>query len=260
MHLEVESANSHKGQNMKIKLIAISILMTALLFACQNREHEPKQQNQTTRPAQQESTANEIQQPKIQTGVVQEVIQATGYTYLKVKDNDAEVWVAIRKAQIQPGETISYANPLPMTNFTSRDLQRTFDIIYFISAYNKGDASSPATAAGQMKPAIEKKEISVEPAQGGISIGELFSNKDTYADKTVIIKGQVTKFGAAIMKRNWVHLQDGTEGDGKNDLTITTQDAVAVGDVVTFEGKITLDKDFGAGYKYEVVMEEAKKK
>ena len=111
-----------------------------------------------------------------------------------------------------------------------------------------------------MKPTIDKKEISIAPAEGGISIGELFSNKDSYAGKTVIIKGQVTKFSASIMKRNWVHLQDGTSGDGEHDLTITTQDVVAVGDVVTFEGTITLDKDFGAGYKYAVIMEEAKKK
>ncbi len=264
---------------MKIKLIAISILMATLLFACQKKEREPKQQSQPAQPLQQKSiaaepqqqsqlaqplqqksTAAKPQQPEIHTVVVQEVIQATSYTYLKVKDNDAEVWVAIRKAQIQPGETISYANPMEMRNFTSKELQRTFDKIYFIGAFKKGDASSPATAAGQTKPATDKKEISIEPAQGGISIGELFSNKDTYADKIVIIKGQVTKFSASIMRRNWVHLQDGTEADGKGDLTITTQDEAAVGDVVTFEGKITLDKDFGAGYKYEVIMEEAKKK
>ena len=244
---------------MKIKLIAISILMTALLFSCQKKEHEAKQ-IQPIRPAQQESTAGKPQQPEIHTVVVQEVIQVAGYTYLKVKDNDAEVWVAIRKAQIQPGETISYANPMEMRDFTSKELQRTFDKIYFIGAYRKGDASTPAATSPRTKPAIDKKEISIAPAEGGISIGELFSNKDTYADKTVVIKGQVTKFSASIMKRNWVHLQDGTSGDGKHDLTITTQDKTAVGDVVTFEGKITLNKDFGAGYKYEVIMEEAKKK
>ena len=245
---------------MKIKLIAISILMSTLLLACQKKADEPKQQSQPAQPAQQKSPALVPQQPEIHTVVVQEVIQATAYTYLKVKENDADAWVAIKKAQIEPGETISYANPLEMRDFTSKDLQRTFDRIYFVGAYNKGGASSPATAAPGMKPTIDKKEISVEAAQGGITIGELFSNKDNYAGKTVIIKGQVTKFSAAIMSKNWVHLQDGTESDGKNDLTITTQDTVVVGDVVTFEGKITLNKDFGAGYKYDVIMEEAKKK
>ena len=108
-----------------------------------------------------------------------------------------------------------------------------------------------------MKPTLEKQEISVEPAVGGITIGQLFSDKDSYADKTVAIKGQVTKVNRAILEKNWVHIQDGTSASDKFDLTITTLENVNVGDVVTFEGKITLNKDFGAGYKYDVIMEEA---
>ena len=62
------------------------------------------------------------------------------------------------------------------------------------------------------------------------------------------------------MGRNWVHLQDGT-GDADNyDLTVTTNDDASVGDVATFEGTIALKKDFGSGYFYEVIMEQAKKK
>jgi hypothetical protein len=62
------------------------------------------------------------------------------------------------------------------------------------------------------------------------------------------------------MDRNWVHLQDGTSDSGSFDLTVTTEEEVNVGDVLTFEGKIKLDKDFGAGYSYEVIMEQAKLK
>jgi hypothetical protein len=60
------------------------------------------------------------------------------------------------------------------------------------------------------------------------------------------------------MGKNWVHIQDGTEYQGGFDLTITTDGQVAVGETVTFEGKIVLDKDFGYGYSYPVLMEEAK--
>ena len=73
------------------------------------------------------------------------------------------------------------------------------------------------------------------------------------------IKGQVTKFSPNIMGKNWVHIQDGTNDSGNYDLTVTTNDVVKVGDVVTFEGTIVLKKDFGAGYFYEVIMEDAKK-
>jgi hypothetical protein len=62
------------------------------------------------------------------------------------------------------------------------------------------------------------------------------------------------------MNKNWVHLQDGTR-DGDNwDLAITTQDIVKTGDIVVFEGVVALNKDFGAGYVYDVILEDAKLK
>jgi hypothetical protein len=60
------------------------------------------------------------------------------------------------------------------------------------------------------------------------------------------------------MKKNWIHLQDGTDFSGKFDLAVTTDSEVKVGDNITVEGVITLDKDFGFGYFYEVLMEDAK--
>ena len=91
-------------------------------------------------------------------------------------------------------------------------------------------------------------------------IGNLFENRKSYSGKVVRIKGKVVKFSKNIMNKNWVHLQDGTGGAGTNDLLVTTQEIVAIGDVVEFEGTITLNKDFGAGYKYEVLMEKGIKK
>ena len=60
------------------------------------------------------------------------------------------------------------------------------------------------------------------------------------------------------MNRNWIHLQDGTESDGKFDLTITTDQAIVTGDIIIVEGKIAVDKDYGFGYKYDLIMEDAK--
>jgi hypothetical protein len=197
----------------------------------------------------------------LHTAVVQEVIQATSYTYLKVKEADNEFWIAVTKRQIETGETISFADALEMSNFPSKDLQRTFEKIYFVNRVITGGSSEPQQSMSmphQTRPEPEKKEISIEPAEGGITIGELFANRDSYADKTVLVKGQVTKVNRAIMERNWVHLQDGTSDSGKYDLTITTNEEVNVGDIVTFEGKIALNKDFGAGYSYEVIMEQAR--
>jgi hypothetical protein len=242
---------------MKLTLTAIAILTMLVLFSCRQKEEEPQQQ------AQQQQQAGEV--VGVHKAVVQEVLQATAYTYLNVKENDTSFWIAVTKREIQPGATISFAEGLEMNNFQSKDLQRTFEKLYFIDQV-AGDAPSASAAqpsmdtAHRMKPAIEKQAISIEPVQGGISIGELFAHRDSYAAKAVLIRGKVTKINRAIMGRNWVHLQDGT-GDADNyDLTVTTNDDAAVGDVAIFEGTITLNKDFGAGYSYEVIMEEAKKK
>ena len=67
--------------------------------------------------------------------------------------------------------------------------------------------------------------------------------------------GKCVKVNPMIMGRNWIHLQDGS-GDNL-DLTITTTENIPVGHVITLEGTIALNKDFGAGYKYDIIMEEA---
>jgi hypothetical protein len=98
----------------------------------------------------------------------------------------------------------------------------------------------------------------VDALEDGISIADLYSDKKKYDGKTVRIRGAVTKFNPDIMQTNWLHIQDGTDYEGMYDLTITTDQALETGLIVTVEGKITLDKDFGYGYFYEVLMEDAK--
>ena len=67
------------------------------------------------------------------------------------------------------------------------------------------------------------------------------------------------KWNAGIMGKNWLHLRDGSGAAGKdNDITITTSDEAAVGDVVLVKGTVRVDKDFGAGYAYPVIIEDAK--
>jgi hypothetical protein len=243
---------------MKLTFTAISLLLALVSLSCRQKEQEQQQEQQAG--PQQNIHMQQDAAAEMHTAVVQEVIQATSYTYLKVKEADNEFWIAVTKRQIEPGATISFADALEMTDFQSKDLQRTFDKIYFVSRI-VGDGLSESQQSMsmplRMKPELEKKEISIEPAQGGVTIGELFANRNSYGDKTVLVKGQVTKVNRAIMDRNWVHLQDGTSDSGSFDLTVTTNDDVKVGDVVTFEGKIALNKDFGAGYTYEVIMEQA---
>jgi CRISPR/Cas system CMR subunit Cmr6 (Cas7 group RAMP superfamily) len=104
----------------------------------------------------------------------------------------------------------------------------------------------------------EKIDVNIEPCEGCITVSNLLANKKSFSGKLIKIRGKVTKFNPAIMEKNWVHIQDGSEYRKAFDLTVTTDIFVSVGDTITFEGKIALDKDFGYGYVYDVLMEDGK--
>ena len=94
-----------------------------------------------------------------------------------------------------------------------------------------------------------------------VSLTDLFSDQEKYRNTTIKVIGKVVKINPNILGKNWIHIQDGSKNkDGEpHDLTITTQDLFEVDEEVIIEGKIILDKDFGAGYFYDVIMEEGKK-
>jgi len=194
--------------------------------------------------------------------IVKEVLQANAYTYLRVTENDQEVWMAVSKMDTEVGAELFYNEAYPMKDFKSKDLDRFFETILFvqeisdkpIAAKAQMEASDPHQQ-GMQKPIANKADIQIDPIAGGISIAELYKNRTDYEGKKVIIRGKAVKVNNGIMGQNWVHLQDGTADNGNFDLTITTLEEVNVGDVVTFEGTVVLNKDFGAGYSYELIIE-----
>lgn len=125
---------------------------------------------------------------------------------------------------------------------------------------SKKQVMNQSTTTTDKKSAVEviKKDVKIEPCNDCTTISKLLSDKQSFSRKIVRVKGVVTKFNPQIMNKNWIHIQDGTEFQGGFDLTITTDKSVSMGDTVTFEGKITLDKDFGYGYFYPVLMEDGK--
>jgi len=175
-------------------------------------------------------------------------------------------WVAISKQDVNKGDVYYYDSALEMTNFHSKEIDRTFDVIYFVNQISKTPIGSAAPAAGAMggasmpahsgKVAASDEEIEISKAEGELTIADIYKNRTDYASKEFEIRGVVVKVNQQVMGKNWVHLQDGTVNSGNFDLTITTQANVKVGDEVTFKGKLTLNKDFGAGYSYDVIMED----
>ncbi len=194
--------------------------------------------------------------------VITEVKQTSNYTYLEVKENDQKFWIAIVSSDVKPGDSLYYSKAMEMTNFKSKELGRTFASIFFVEdATNKliPASTQPQQPMTSQKVAIKRwSEVSVVTPAGGITISDLYSNPGNYAGKTVTIRGVVVRFNSQIMNKNWVHIQDGTDFSEKFDLTVTTLDSLVVGKQATFKGTISLGKDFGSGYYYDVMMEDAK--
>lgn len=235
-----------------MKNLSIILLILSLFVGC-NRS--PK--SNTSAPEQKSASVAE----GYHTVVASEVIQSSGYTYIKLKEGDREYWAAVTRMEAEAGKTYYYKDGMEMTNFKSKELNRVFDSIWFIMEFS----DQPIQPKGQEKlttsgrQMLEKaNDVKVEPISGSITIAQLFSERAKYAGKSVKIRAKVVKFSPEIMQKNWLHLQDGTDAGGQFDLTVTTMEVFQPGDIVTLEGVIALEKDFGYGYKYDVLMEEAK--
>lgn len=191
-----------------------------------------------------------------------EVIQGGSYTYLRVKENIAERWVAVSKQEINAGEVFYYEGALQMNNFTSKELNRAFDEIYFVSQISKTPFGQKLMGGGMPAHSgkIETQKLSsiiLEKSESEITLANIFEKRDDFVTKEFEIRGVVVKINKQVMGKNWIHIQDGTEFNGKFDLTITSQGLPEMGDEVTFKGKLSVNKDFGSGYRYEVIMEDA---
>jgi len=128
-----------------------------------------------------------------------------------------------------------------------------------VGALAIGTAASGGSEGAKAPAASEP--VKVEKAKGAdaCTVSEAYENAGKLDKKTVVVRGKVVKVSKGIMGKNWVHLRDGS-GDaekGTNNLVVTTQDLPNVGGVVTAKGTLHKDKDFGAGYKYRVIVEEA---
>ena len=205
-------------------------------------------------------------------GTVAETMNAGGYTYARVTAGGKDVWAAGPQTPLAVGAPVSLAGGTLMRGFRSDTLDRTFDEIYFLSAWDSAGAAGPYAGAasphaagaasphagGAMaKPGGLAPGERVEAAAGGQTVAQVFADRAGLAGKPVTVRGKVVKFNGGIMGKNWLHLQDGTGAAGTNDLIVTTQAEAAVGEVVTARGTLVLDKDLGAGYRYDVLVEDA---
>ena len=202
------------------------------------------------------SAAADATDPSDLVGTVLETIDAGTYTYLRLQTGAKETWVAVPKTAAKVGEKVSVANPMPMDGFESRTLNRKFDRIFF------GALRTPAPHHGAPAAVADTAPVAVEKAKAvdGKTVAEVFAERKALAGKSVTVRGKVAKVSKGILGRNWIHLRDGSGTPEKKDfdLLVTSSEVAETGAVVTVSGKVAVDRDFGAGYAYDVLIEEAK--
>lgn len=209
--------------------------------------------------------------PAIQafSGEVLETMESGGYTYVLVDTGSDQNWAASNNFEVAVGDRVTVPIESPMADFHSDTLDRSFDVIYFASRIVPEGTAMGGGMMGGGSPALTAGHTTAEDAgvdassiktpQGGLKIEQVWADRDSLSGKTVVISGKVVKYNGGIMGANWLHIQDGSgsAADGTNDLTVTTSASAAVGDIVTVTGALTLDKDFGSGYRYSSIILDA---
>jgi hypothetical protein len=220
------------------------------------------------------------------TGRVVETMNASRYTYIQVDTGHAKLWVAGPAFEVKVGDPVAVSGGMLMKDFQSDALKRKFEELYLAGSITIPGAASPhatpplpaghpdiGAASASGTPALPAGHPDIRAAgaqtaalldftgiqkpEGGKTVAEIWAGKSKLAGKEVVVRAKVVKALPEIMGMYWLHLRDGTGAEGQNDLTVTTTTAVKVGEVVTVTGVLSTDKDYGAGYKYEVIIDGA---
>jgi len=227
-----------------MRMLPILLITLSVCSACRR----------TPPPAPPQPALSQNQGPAIQ-GRLLERIDVPNYSYLRLQSAQGEIWAAVPTAKVEKGADLTIANAMPMQNFESTTLKRTFKTIYFGTL---GQAQGhPVLASAAL---VAGESIAKASTKDARSIAELYAQKDTLKNTSVTLRGKVVKYNTGILGRTWIHLQDGTGSPASrtHDITVTTQDTTALGQVIQVQGTVHLDQDFGSGYSYPVIVENAK--
>jgi len=222
-------------------------------------------------------------------GKILETMDGGGYTYVLLNNGGDKVWVAIPLRKVSVGQELTLIPGYEMKDFNSKGLHRKFDRLIFSagltdqkltlspSALKMAHAGVPApkatpapkAATAAPKAAARKggkgnrvdiRQVAKAKGPNAYTIAQLYAKKTRLEKKPIVVRGRVVTVSPRILKRNWIHIQDGSGSAGRknNDLTITSQELPKVGDLVTVSGTLYNNIDFGSGYRYSLIVEGAR--
>jgi hypothetical protein len=256
--------------NFKSPLVILIVFISAcnsgpkVITATENGDISEKSSGifSETPSAQPNMSANQPMSDDLHTVTVNEVLTTSKYNYINVNEGTEQFWIAAKKQNVVVGETYFYKGGLLKTNYESKEHNRLFSKIYLVTnmvgsdhANQTGMVKQASTTTADQVPsaASTPKEVRVIEQEGSIKIAELVKHPEKYDGKTIQVSGVCVKINPNIMNRNWLHLTDGSQDD--YDLTITSDEFVTEGTVITMQATVALNKDFGAGYRYDLILE-----
>ena len=217
-----------------LKLTLITLLST-VIYAAQTGD-------KNYFPNKDELQGKEQKPAGIHYGTILEIKDVMEYKYLKINENGKEIWVAILKVPVAVGDKIGYDKKIVMRDFKSKALDQTFKEIYF---------SSDVYLSKDNDPFVKKDTYTIE---------EIHKWRNHLKGQVISIEATVTRVLHEIMELDWVHLGDGTGNaqERTDDLTFTAKGTtIEEGNKVIATGKVEVDKDFGFGYFYRVIIQDA---
>lgn len=232
---------------MRHLAILFSVLTLFVFTSCEKEKEEPK-------------TTTEQVPAGVRSVKAVESMDASNYTYINVDENGKYLWIAVPQMEVKKGDLLYFSKSMEMKNFKSESLNRTFESILFVEDISKELANPGAKQPHPVPSTAREDKISVQKLKDGKSIGEIFGEINKLNGKNVKVRGKVMKYNPGIMGTNWIHIQDGTAFQNDFDLLVTSDTQVQLGQVITAEGKLVTNKDFGSGYTYKVLVENAKVK
>jgi ribosomal protein S17 len=209
-------------------------------------------------------------------GVIVETMNAATYTYARIYTGTDTVWAAAPQFEAKIGDSVVFSRTMPMQNYTSKTLNKTFSVVYFNGQIPKksaagccapgapmkagcgmGNAMQGQTANAHTTRADTVNYTNIKKVVGAKTVAELFAQKDALVGKKVILCGKIVKANYNIMSKTWLHVRDGSGSAGSNDVTVTTPGNPKAGDIVVVQGTLNKDKNLGYGYVFPLIIEDA---
>lgn len=195
-------------------------------------------------------------------GTVLERLDAPPYAYLRIQTATGEIWAAVPATDLATGAAVTVYQPMLMSNFESKTLQRTFNSVYFgmLEAPGADSAADGNPHAAMSKPTqVDVGQVEKAAGADARTVAETWEQGAGLSGKTVTVRGKVVKYNPGVMGKNWIHLQDGSgqAADNSHDILVTSTSEARLGEVLTVSGNLRTNKDFGAGYVYPVLIEDA---